>query len=79
MIRKEMFINRKNNPHEQRFIVNEFNDKWSNIPRLKGFSMKSLKGREDDIIYKKSEFAPDYNPDFEVTKKVIAVSVRQMK
>jgi len=41
--------------------------------------MKSLKGREDDIIYKKSEFAPDYNPDFEVTKKVIAVSVRQMK
>lgn len=71
-----MFINKKNNPHEKRFIVSEWNDKWSNIPRMRGFSIGSTKGREDEIIYKKSQHAPDYNPDFKVTRKVIAVSVR---
>jgi len=48
-----MFINKKNNPHEKRFIGYDLNDKMSNVPRMKGFSLKSLTGREDEIIYKK--------------------------
>jgi len=43
MIRREnIFINKKNNPHEKRFEHYEVNQTWSNIKRVRGFDIGTV-------------------------------------
>lgn len=57
-------------PHENRFTVVEPPKVWSNTPRITTIDMKKSRGR-DNQFFKTLEFAPDYEPNFEVGKKKI--------
>ena len=47
-------------PHEKRFEYVAVNDVWSKIPRTPSVPMDKILSREQMLIYKRKNYAPDY-------------------
>ncbi|CAD8111993.1 unnamed protein product [Paramecium sonneborni] len=67
--RPDIFSGRPNNPHPDRFQFLNVTDQWSKVPRQPQIKLEKLLSRDQMLIYKKKEFAPDYKPNFEFGKK----------
>ncbi|CAD8209409.1 unnamed protein product [Paramecium pentaurelia] len=66
--RADIFSGRPN-PHPDRFQYLNVTNQWSKIPRQPQIKLEKQLSRDQMLIYKKKEFAPDYKPNFEYGKK----------
>ncbi|CAD8172101.1 unnamed protein product [Paramecium octaurelia] len=66
--RPDIFFGRPT-PHPDRFTYLKVTDSWSKIPRTPSVQLQKQLSRDQMIIYKKKQFAPDYHPNFEFGKK----------
>ncbi|CAD8185264.1 unnamed protein product [Paramecium octaurelia] len=66
--RADIFSGRPN-PHPDRFQFLNVTNQWSKIPRQPQIKLEKQLSRDQMLIYKKKEFAPDYKPNFEFGKK----------
>ncbi|CAD8101144.1 unnamed protein product [Paramecium primaurelia] len=66
--RTDIFSGRPN-PHPDRFQYLNVTNQWSKIPRQPQIKLEKQLSRDQMLIYKKKEFAPDYKPNFEFGKK----------
>ncbi|CAD8066334.1 unnamed protein product [Paramecium primaurelia] len=66
--RPDIFFGRPT-PHPDRFTFLSVTDSWSKIPRTPNVQLDKQLSREQMIIYKKKQFAPDYHPNFEYGRK----------
>ncbi|CAD8114705.1 unnamed protein product [Paramecium sonneborni] len=66
--RPDIFFGRPT-PHPDRFSFLNVTDSWSKIPRTPSVQLEKQLSRDQMIIYKKKQFAPDYQPNFEFGKK----------
>ncbi|CAD8147606.1 unnamed protein product [Paramecium pentaurelia] len=66
--RPDIFFGRPT-PHPDRFTYLNVTDSWSKIPRTPSVQLEKQLSRDQMIIYKKKQFAPDYHPNFEFGKK----------
>ena len=47
-------------PHEKRFESFQVSDSWSNIPRVPVVLMDRQLARDQMLVYRKKNYAPDY-------------------
>ncbi|CAD8122361.1 unnamed protein product [Paramecium sonneborni] len=66
--RADIFSGRPN-PHPDRFQYLNVTDQWTKVPRYPQIKLEKQLSRDQMLIYKKKEFAPDYKPNFEFGKK----------
>eukprot|EP01016_Furgasonia_blochmanni_P046119 TRINITY_DN6596_c0_g1_i3.p1 TRINITY_DN6596_c0_g1~~TRINITY_DN6596_c0_g1_i3.p1 ORF type:complete len:368 (+),score=65.20 TRINITY_DN6596_c0_g1_i3:95-1105(+) len=69
--REDILKGLKGNPHEKRFEYVDWPKTFSKNKEVKAISFENLHGREDNKMYKRVDFAPDYKPNFEYGKKRI--------
>jgi len=58
-----------NNPHESRFTYFEFPKNCGRSKRPLTVNMSKTMGRDYKFLYKNSDYAPDYQPNFEVGRR----------
>lgn len=47
-------------PHEKRFEMLRVTDSWSKVPRTPCTQLSKQLSRDEMIIYKRKQYAPDY-------------------
>ena len=67
--RGEQLFKNQPEPHEKRFETVMVTELWSKIPRTPQVPMDKGLARDEMIIYKKKNYAPDYQPNSEFGKR----------